>query len=302
MDTERNTSLKTDELTEQEIRSKLNAMKLSPSHDHWHLDRVLAYARQLQSQYGGDLEVLTAAVLLHDLGRSDQSKHGQESADESVKLADRVLQQICFPEERAELVRMAIREHDKPGLRPSTIEGRILKDADFLGGFGAWGVLRIAMWAGETAKEPDNEFEDAVGQVLERLRDRMPRRLQGLEFHESKQIARKQILFAELFVSELSRPPRLCLDLGSDRLAGHYIVLEGCSGSGKDTQASRLRRRLKSRGYDVLVVTSQRISFAVVARFTLQTLRRALGQVLPRLRLRLIHSWIQCSLSQTDSS
>ena len=215
---------------------------LGASHDRWHIDRVLSFAYQLQSIYGGDLDVITAAVIMHDLGRSDPDLHGQDSIEKSIALARRILARIDFPPDKAEQVIKAIDEHDKPEIRPSTVEGRVLKDADFLGGFGAWGILRICLWAGETG--------GGVDQVLDRLEHRMPRRLEHLEFVESRCLAREEMAFTDLFVSLLRRRP----GLPSRLRKGKYIVLEGISGSGKDTQADILQEHLQADGHTVVRV------------------------------------------------
>lgn len=237
-------------LIEQQIREQLNTLTLSPSHDHWHLDRVLSYARELQALHGGDPAVLTPAVLMHDLGRSDPRLHGQQSADQSVSLAERILRRVSLSPEEIEATLTAIREHDKPETVPSTVEGKILKDADFLAGFGAWGVVRIAMWAGEMAKaEPGFERGD-VDRVLNRLTKRMPERLQGLEFEESRRAARRLVWFVDMFAASLHEPAYI----DPPRLSGRYFVLEGISGSGKDTQALLLQQRLEELGYEVVSV------------------------------------------------
>src|SRR5690606_16122227 len=136
---------------EEPIRRHLARMDLSASHgEENHLDRVLTFALALQSRYGGDVDVICAAVLLHDLGRSDPSLHGRASADLSVQRARDVLNLIGFPEAKVATTLQAIAEHDQPVVRPTTLEGRILKDADFLAGMGAMGVARSALWTGES--------------------------------------------------------------------------------------------------------------------------------------------------------
>ena len=211
----------------------------SVSHDEWHLNRVLKFARQLRALYGGDDDIITAAALLHDLGRSNPHLRGRKSINKSIKASQEILEEINFPKEKLNQVLLAIKEHDQPEIRPSSIEGRILKDADFLAGFGAWGILRIALWAGETG--------EGVTQVLERLTDRMKKRFLSLEFPESEAWAIREIAFAELFLSFLKTPPQLI----QDGFKGKYIVLEGVSGSGKNKQADILQERLKSKGYSV---------------------------------------------------
>lgn len=224
------------------ICEELSGRHLSISHDRWHLERVLAFTRQLQAIHGGDLEVVTAAALLHDLGRTEPSVHGRESVEKSIEDAKQILDKLDLPPSKIAATLLAIEEHDQPALRPSTIEGRILKDADFLAGFGAWGVLRIAMWAAETQR--------GVSQVFHRLQERMPRRFAGLEFAESVSLAAGEMLFADVCLSRLKDPPHL----ERQARAGTYIVLEGISGSGKDTQADLLVPRLEEVGHKVVRV------------------------------------------------
>lgn len=231
------------EQVKRRICDELATSQLSISHDRWHLERVLGFAEQLQAIYGGDLEVITVAVLLHDLGRSEADLHGRASVNKSVEDAEQILSVVELPASKIEAILLAIEEHDEPDLRPSTIEGRILKDADFLAGFGAWGILRIAMWAAETDR--------GVDQIFDRLENRMPTRLANLEFRESIRLAKRETLFANLFLSRLRQPPLL----EGSRTKGKYIVLEGISGSGKDTQADLLKPRLEATGHKVLKVS-----------------------------------------------
>src|SRR6266851_4122796 len=210
----------------------------SPSHDRWHLDRVLHFANELLAIHGGDEETLTAAVMLHDLGRSNPELRGRASAEESARLAPDVLRRVGFPDSKVGAVVLAISEHDQPELTPTNIEGRILKESDFLAGLGSWGILRIAMWAAETG--------GGVEQVLDRLSRRMQTRVASLQFSESRRLAWREMLAVDLFNEGLhSEPP-----LTEYNYPGKYIILEGPSGLGKDTQAEILADRLKASGID----------------------------------------------------
>lgn len=226
-----------------EIWKKVIGEKLSSSHDKWHIDQVMKFAFQLQSIYSCDKEILEAAVLMHDLGRGEPNLHGEDSIQSSLDQAQEILSEIGFPQEKAKSVLLAISEHDKPDVVPSTIEGRILKDADFLAGFGAWGILRIALWAGETGGR--------VEQIMDRLNRRLPKRVESLEFPESQRWARKELLFSNLFLAKLEEPPTL----SQVHYDGKYIILEGVSGTGKDTQVRFLEKRLREEGYRALVVS-----------------------------------------------
>ena len=229
----------THEKLDNRILELLGERRQSPSHDLWHTDRVLRFAVILQKRYGGDMEVLTAAVRLHDLGRDNPTYRGPESTRKSADLARIMLAQTDLAPDKIDRALLAIAEHDKPHVRPSAIEGRILKDADFLAGFGVWGILRVCMWAGETG--------DGVPHILDRLKHRMAARIEGLEFPESIKFARRQMHIVRHFLNALDEAPLL-----EDARTGSYIVFEGISGSGKDTQIELLESWLAEGGYDFL--------------------------------------------------
>ena len=227
---------------ELQIWKGIGDLNLSISHDHWHLDRVLHFAKELHKIYGGDWDVILASVLLHDLGRSDEKRaHGPESREASAEKAKEILQSINFPSEKLPSVLAAILEHDQPQITPTSVEGKILKDADFLAGFGAWGILRIALWAGEKNRR--------IPIVLERIMERMPERLENAEFPETKKIGKRELLFTNLFVQELYRTPKL-----RRRERGIYIVIEGISGSGKGTQIKLLSQKFQAIDLHVEIV------------------------------------------------
>jgi HD superfamily phosphodiesterase len=116
----------------------------SPSEVHArdHVLRVLRRCIRLGEKLDADLEVLVAAVYLHDLGRHyiADKVHGALSAQK----AEPVLERIHFPQEKRDAVLHAIRVHDvsaSPEDR-TTLESKILYDADKIDTLGVVGVLR----------------------------------------------------------------------------------------------------------------------------------------------------------------
>ncbi|MCX5812017.1 MAG: HD domain-containing protein [Proteobacteria bacterium] len=121
-------------------------MKKAPSpsevHARDHILRVLRRCIRLGEKLDADLEILVAAVYLHDLGRHyiDDKAHGALSA---LK-AQPVLERIGFPQEKRDAVLHAIRVHDVAATPEdrTTLESKILYDADKIDTLGVVGVLR----------------------------------------------------------------------------------------------------------------------------------------------------------------
>ena len=231
-----------DSAFESSIRAELAKLPLSPSHaTDIHLDRVLTYAVLLRSRYGGDIDMVCASALLHDLGRSDTRLHGPESARLSAQRAREILSRVGFPAGKIAGVLLAISEHDQPDLRPATVEGRLLKDADFLAGIGAVGIVRSALWTGESGGGQTD--------LVHRLSQKMPSRMASLEFPESRELAMQEYVFVALFCAKMSAPVVL-----PSTAPTPYVALEGISGSGKSRQVALLAERLARAGVNALVV------------------------------------------------
>ena len=122
------------------------------AHDKEHIYRVLHMALDLAGHEGEDVDrdILTAAALLHDIGREDQFRDPSLCHAEagSVKAYDFLLS-LGWDEERAGWVRACILTHryrsDRP---PQSIEAKLLFDADKLDVTGAIGIARTLYYGG----------------------------------------------------------------------------------------------------------------------------------------------------------
>jgi len=115
------------------------------AHDFEHILRVMKMAEHLARAEGGDMEVVRAAALLHDIARHDED-HGGAAIDHAVVSANDArafLLDNGADEVFAERVAEAIRSHRFRGTAvPTTMEAKILFDADKLDSIGAIGVAR----------------------------------------------------------------------------------------------------------------------------------------------------------------
>ena len=114
------------------------------SHDYDHITRVVAIAETLQSREGGNLPIIWAAVAFHDIGQERERLHGGDHALIGAEMAGDFLTSTDFPQSSIPAVQQAIREHRMTGGSvPSTVEGRILYDADKIDCLGAIGIGRL---------------------------------------------------------------------------------------------------------------------------------------------------------------
>jgi uncharacterized protein len=116
-------------------------------HDFDHVQRVVRVAERIALAEGADLVIVRTAALLHDVGREKARRMG---ADHAIVAADRA-RRILLGEagEKVEAVVEAIAAHRfRTEPEPSTLEAKVLFDADKLDAIGAIGVARAFAYGG----------------------------------------------------------------------------------------------------------------------------------------------------------
>lgn len=212
----------------------------SPSHDRFHIDTTVSRALELYlwcHDHGcrADWELIHASCCVHDLGRNDPDLHQEDSTEHSINLAQPILTRAGYTEAETETIASVIRGHDQPGLSPHTLEGLILKEADFLAGFGAWGIYRTIAWGIESGR--------STQEIVNALQEKMPQRIASLQLPPARQLAWQQWPLVNLFLIQLKTQPGY---QERESWPGKYIIITGVSGSGKDTQAGLLKQWLSS--------------------------------------------------------
>jgi len=136
------------------LASALLPHALEPSddgaHDLAHLQRVWHNVRTLQAEEGGDLEVLLAAVLLHDCVAVEKNSplRSQASRLAATKAAN-VLAALDWSQSNISAVAHAIEAHSfSANITPLTLEAKLVQDADRLDSLGMLGVARTFYVAG----------------------------------------------------------------------------------------------------------------------------------------------------------
>ncbi len=157
-------------------------------HDFDHVLRVLALAERIGGAEGADMEVVRAAVLLHDTHRAVEDTQGGDHAAMAADHARRVL--VGAAPDFVEAVAHAIRAHRfRNDTAPQTLEAQAVFDADKLDAIGAVGVARAfsygghngqRLWADEVpsnydgrilteAHTPHHEFVYKLAKIKDRL-------------------------------------------------------------------------------------------------------------------------------------
>lgn len=141
-----------------------------PVHDFNHIRRVLALAERLAPAVGADLEIVRAAVLLHDAhGAAPEAAAGRASHHlDSAEFAGEILRAEGWSAERIAAVQHCIRAHRFRGTEsPQTPEAQVVFDSDKLDVLGAIGVARAMAYAALAGQpltgEPSAQFR-ATGQ------------------------------------------------------------------------------------------------------------------------------------------
>ncbi|MGE8190294.1 HD domain-containing protein [Pseudomonas sp. NPDC086278] len=120
------------------------------AHDLSHLQRVWHNVRTLQAEEGGDLEVLLASVLLHDCVAVEKNSPLRSQASRlAAQKAAAVLSNLAWPRHQISAIVHAIEAHSfSANITPTSLEAKIVQDADRLDSLGLLGVARTFYTAG----------------------------------------------------------------------------------------------------------------------------------------------------------
>ena len=136
-------------------------------HGFDHILRVYKLAKRIAQAEGADLEIVRAAVLLHDSKGAtveQSTENRKEHHIASAEFAEEVLRADGWSSERIAAVQHAIRAHRfrHNGERPETLEAQCLFDADKLDVLGAIGAARTIAYSTQAGQpvwsQPSERF------------------------------------------------------------------------------------------------------------------------------------------------
>jgi len=165
-----------------------------------HQPRLYRLATQLAEKCPFDDDVLFAAAWLHDLGvfvghrpENLAALKKWNNVTYALNQAPALLKRFGFPAKKIPAVLETIRTH-LPSVKPTSFEGRLLRDADILEQLGAVAILRTVCKIGRDTRFV--VFEDALCLLRHNLQ-RLPHQLQ-LESARRRAKPRVKILRAFL--------------------------------------------------------------------------------------------------------
>jgi len=125
-----------------EVQKRL--AKNDPAHDFEHIMRVYKNAEKIGKKEKANMKLVRASVLLHDIISYQKSdKRSKNASTESALQAAKILRKYGYDAHEIGIITQAIREHSfSKGIIPSTLEGKVLQDADRLDAIGAVGIAR----------------------------------------------------------------------------------------------------------------------------------------------------------------
>ena len=122
-----------------------------PCHDFHHIDRVMSLAMMIGEKEGVDLDILRAAVLLHDVAHKEQDESRGRicHAERGGEIAGEILIELGCSEDEISKIVYCVESHRFRGDGvPESVEARVLYDADKLDGVGAIGIGRAFSFYG----------------------------------------------------------------------------------------------------------------------------------------------------------
>ncbi|MEC1720094.1 HD domain-containing protein [Schinkia azotoformans] len=128
------------------VRSELE--NEASGHDWWHIARVTKMAKHIAEQEGADVFICEMAALLHDIADEKLNEGGEEAGLKRVK--DWLEVHQADNEMINTIIEIISTMSFKGGNHPpmTTLEGKVVQDADRLDAIGAIGIARTFAYAG----------------------------------------------------------------------------------------------------------------------------------------------------------
>lgn len=184
-----------------------------PGHGLVHLKRVVGTAVALAAAEGARMDVVLPAAWLHDCVHVAKDSPDRRRASRlAAAQASEFLQRAGYPAERLPEIRHAIEAHSySAGIPPTTVEAKIVQDADRLDALGAIGIARcIAVGAalGRSLYHSDDPFcerrtPDDAGASVDHFYTKLLKLAGTMQTPAGRKEAERRTEFLRAFIGQL---------------------------------------------------------------------------------------------------
>lgn len=188
------------------------AERADGSHDISHLHRVWSNVCAIRNKEGGDHQILLAATLLHDCVSVEKNSPLRSSASRlAAAKATELLAEMGWDGESIQAVAHAIEAHSySANITPTTLEAKILQDADRLDAIGMLGVARLFYVSGRMGSHlydpadphAQNRPLDDKRYAVDHFKTKVFSLAEGFQTSTGKQMAQVRHERAERFLLE----------------------------------------------------------------------------------------------------
>jgi len=189
---------------------KKNLGSDSSGHDYYHCQRVVNMAIKIGKKEGADLKVLELAGWLHDIAVLKDKPHHENTG---AKKAQRFLTKLKVDPNLVKQITSCIQQHRfSKNIKPSSLEAKIIQDADKLDAIGAIAIARVFMHAGHANQtiynpklKPSLSYYLKHGQsntTLNHFKDKLFKLKNLLHTKSAKQLSIKRHRFMKQYLNQ----------------------------------------------------------------------------------------------------
>ena len=164
------------------------------SHSLEHTIRVTHTCMNFGFELNAKLDVLIIAALFHDTGRPLEEVTGRCHAEISAEIATEFLKEHSLNDMMPEVCDIILSHRFSKKIKPTSKEGKILKDADALDALGAIGLYRTISYSVEKGY--------GLAKALEHFDEKLFKLSSLMRFDLTKQIAEEETKMLRDFVKQ----------------------------------------------------------------------------------------------------
>lgn len=159
----------------------------------FHFIQVVEYSQKLQKELGGDLEIISLAAWLHDIGSIIYGRENHHIT--GAQLARKKLEELNYQEEKIKLIEQCILNHRGSQQKEcKTIEEQIIAEADVLSSFDNIPGLFKAAFIYEKLSQ---------GEAKISVKKKLKNKFKQLHFEKSKKLIEPKFRAAMLILEDL---------------------------------------------------------------------------------------------------